>query len=107
MPEFHIFTTDLQMLEATEEQFYARSQQEAAKRLAVISENASLLKVPYDCIQVTNDHPWEAILQVAQTRGCDLIAMASHGRSGIKGVLLGSETQKVLVHATIPVLVYR
>jgi nucleotide-binding universal stress UspA family protein len=107
IPEFKVFTIDPELLEETEEEHYAKSQQEAAKRLAVISDNARLLGVKYDCLQVINDHPWEAILQVARDRGCDLITMASHGRSGIKGLLLGSETQKVLVHTSIPVLVYR
>jgi nucleotide-binding universal stress UspA family protein len=58
-------------------------------------------------VNVVSDNPYEAILQTAKERNCDLIIMASHGRRGIKGVLLGSETQKVLVHTNIPVLVYR
>ena len=52
-------------------------------------------------------HPWEAILDHAKTQQCDLIAMASHGRSGLSALLLGSETQKVLTHTTIPVLVIK
>jgi nucleotide-binding universal stress UspA family protein len=44
---------------------------------------------------------------VAEQKGCDLIMMASHGRSGVKAILIGSETQKVLTHSKIPVLVYR
>jgi nucleotide-binding universal stress UspA family protein len=48
-----------------------------------------------------------AIQKVAEKRGCDLIMMASHGRRGLKGLLLGSETQKVLTHSLIPVLVHR
>ena len=51
--------------------------------------------------------PWRAILDTAKKRKCDLIMMASHGRSGLKGLLLGSETNKVLTHAGIPVLVCR
>jgi nucleotide-binding universal stress UspA family protein len=54
-----------------------------------------------------NDLPYEAIIKVAEERACDLIFMASHGRRGLVGLLLGSETQKVLTHSTIPVLVYR
>jgi nucleotide-binding universal stress UspA family protein len=52
-------------------------------------------------------HAWEAILDHAKTQGCDLIAMASHGRSGLSALLLGSETQKVLTHSGIPVLVIK
>jgi nucleotide-binding universal stress UspA family protein len=52
-------------------------------------------------------HPWEAILDHAKTQGVDLIVMASHGRRGLSALLLGSETQKVLTHSTVPVLVVR
>ena len=51
--------------------------------------------------------PYEGIIKAATSRGCDLIVMASHGRRGIKSLILGSETQKVLTHSKIPVLVYR
>lgn len=52
-------------------------------------------------------HPYEAIIQAANKARCDLIVMASHGRRGIQGIVLGSETNKVLTHSTLPVLVYR
>ena len=55
----------------------------------------------------TSDVPYEAIIDAAEKSGCDLIFMASHGRRGISGLLLGSETNKVLTHSKIPVLVYR
>jgi nucleotide-binding universal stress UspA family protein len=54
-----------------------------------------------------SDIPHQAIIEAANEAGCDLIFMASHGRRGISGLLLGSETQKVLTHSKIPVLVYR
>lgn len=52
-------------------------------------------------------HPYEAILQAAKKARCDVIVMASHGRRGIQGVVLGSETNKVLTHSKLPVLVVR
>ena len=52
-------------------------------------------------------HPWEAIIELAQQKACDLIVMASHGRRGVTALLLGSETQKVLTHSKVPVLVVR
>jgi nucleotide-binding universal stress UspA family protein len=52
-------------------------------------------------------HPWQSILDTAKQEGCDLIVMASHGRRGVSALLLGSETQKVLTHSTLPVLVVR
>jgi nucleotide-binding universal stress UspA family protein len=58
-------------------------------------------------VSKVHDHPWEAIIDVAKSRKCDLIVMASHGRRGIAGLLIGSETQKVLTHSKTPVLVCR
>jgi nucleotide-binding universal stress UspA family protein len=58
-------------------------------------------------MQVEHAQPHEAIIEAAVTRGCDLIAMASHGRRGISALVLGSETMKVLTHSKLPVLVYR
>lgn len=60
-----------------------------------------------ECAQVslTSDTPYEAIIKQASKSGCDLIMMASHGRKGLQSILLGSETQKVLTHSRIPVLV--
>jgi nucleotide-binding universal stress UspA family protein len=59
------------------------------------------------CEHVEHEHPFQAIIDGAKTKGCDLIVMASHGRRGISAIVLGSETVKVLTHSTIPVLVYR
>jgi nucleotide-binding universal stress UspA family protein len=59
----------------------------------------------YDTIQVENDQPYQAIIAAATDKGCDLIVMSSHGRSGLSGVLLGSVTNKVLTHTKTPVLV--
>jgi nucleotide-binding universal stress UspA family protein len=56
---------------------------------------------------VEAQHPWEAIIEHARDKQCDLIVMASHGRRGVAALLLGSETQKVLTHSTLPVLVVR
>ena len=53
------------------------------------------------------EQPWQGILKTARGKRCDLIVMASHGRRGIAGLLLGSETTKVLTHSKIPVLVCR
>lgn len=55
----------------------------------------------------TDSSPYLAIINIAKERQCDLIFMASHGRRGLDALLLGSETQKVLTHSTVPVLVFR
>jgi len=56
---------------------------------------------------ISNRQPWEGIIDTAARNKCDLIVMASHGRRGLAGLLLGSETQKVLTHSKTPVLVCR
>ena len=53
------------------------------------------------------DAPWEGIIRCARRKSCDLVVMASHGRRGLRGLVLGSETAKVLTHSKIPVLVCR
>jgi nucleotide-binding universal stress UspA family protein len=68
---------------------------------------AMRIGVKYDTLAVNAAEPWRGILHAAHQRKCDLIVMASHGRRGIASALLGSETQKVLTHCRIPVLVYR
>jgi nucleotide-binding universal stress UspA family protein len=79
----------------------------ARDSLEPVEELAQNAQVPCDTEVVEADDIYEAIIESARTHGCDLIAMASHGRRGIKGVLVGSQTQKVLVHSALPVLVFR
>ena len=107
MPEFHVFTYRTEMLEDTPPQFAADCRDHADRYLAVIDRAASKAGVACDTVSVTSDHPFEAIIKTAGEKGCDLIIMSSHGRRGVRGVLLGSETHKVLTHSKIPVLVYR
>lgn len=72
-----------------------------AKALAA----AGAFKLECEGVARTGSRPYELILEVADEKGCDLIYMASHGRRGLKALMLGSQTQKVLAHATLPVLV--
>lgn len=58
-------------------------------------------------VVVASDLPYQQIIAVAKKRKCDLVVMASHGRRGLTGLLLGSETVKVLTHSKVPVLVVR
>lgn len=104
-PDFHIFTYRTEMLEDTREQYAKDCQAHAAQYLGVIERIAKEAGVPCDLVNVTNDHPYEAIINAAEEHGCDLIVMASHGRRGVRGFLVGSETQKVLTHTQTPVLV--
>jgi nucleotide-binding universal stress UspA family protein len=75
--------------------------------LAMLLKAATEEGVRCTTVIEVSDHPYEAIIRTAEKKGCDLILMASHGRRGVQGLLLGSETQKVLTHSRIPVLVYR
>jgi len=79
----------------------------ADKYLDQIKKLASVGGVACSSLFASNDSPYQAIIQAAKERKCDLIFMASHGRSGIAGLLIGSETNKVLTHCKLPVLVYR
>ena len=79
-----------------------------AKKILEFVENlCKEAGVPCSSQSVTSDIPYKAIIEAATKNECDLIFMASHGRSGIGALLLGSETNKVLTHTKIPVLVYR
>lgn len=79
----------------------------AEKHLAVIENAAKKKGVRCKCFYVCSDSPHEAIIKAATDKGCDLIFMASHGKKGIGGMLLGSQAIKVLMNCKIPVLVYR
>lgn len=81
--------------------------QRTARILGEIRAAAAQSGVPFEVLSVRGLKPYEAIIEEAEKNGCDLIFMASHGVSGIEAFLLGSETQKVLTHTQIPVLVYR
>ncbi|MBI3283515.1 MAG: universal stress protein [Burkholderiales bacterium] len=107
IPEFHIFTYQAEMLEDTRQQYELASSQKAKEYLAEVAAAAQQNGVECSTHTLISDHPYQAIIKLAGEQGCDLIAMASHGRKGVQGILLGSETQKVLTHSTIPVLVYR
>jgi nucleotide-binding universal stress UspA family protein len=91
----------------TPEQFAKSAAAEAEAILAKAKDAANVAGVAADSDSTVNEVPYEAIIDAADRHGCDLIFMASHGRRGIAGLLLGSETQKVLTHSKTPVLVYR
>lgn len=102
-----VFRRKLPIGYATTEQHADMIEHEAAKALGAVEKAAKAAGVAVRLEKVVGDFPADAILDTAKRRKCDLIVMASHGRSGLKAVLLGSETQKVLAHARVPVLVHR
>ena len=84
-----------------------RSDALAKKVLAPAARLARDIGLQCETLAVNAAEPWSGILHAARKRKCDLIVMASHGRRGIAKALLGSETQRVLTHSRIPVLVVR
>jgi nucleotide-binding universal stress UspA family protein len=107
LPEFPAFTYHPEMLGDIKEEFAGDSRARATQYLRVIEEAANKARVRCDTGYTSSAHPYEAIIRAAEENGCDLILMASHGRRGVQGLLIGSETHKVLTHTKIPVLVYR
>lgn len=91
----------------TPDKFAEMAEQQAREILAAHEAAAKAEGVASAGLSSVSDIPYEAIIGAAEECGADLIFMASHGRRGISGLLLGSETQKVLTHSKIPVLVYR
>ena len=77
----------------------------AASVLNRVADAAKQAGVSCDTIQMENEQPYKAIIATAADRGCDLIVMASHGRSGLSAIVLGSVTNKVLTHTKTPGLV--
>ena len=88
-------------------QFAANVRKTAARRLSAIKHAAKAAGVKCRCKWVRSNFPYLEIINAARRNGCDLIVMGSHGRRGIAKLLLGSQTNLVLAHSTIPVMVCR
>jgi nucleotide-binding universal stress UspA family protein len=89
-------------------QEYRRYSEKAARKaLAAIEIEAQAADVPCGTQFLTAEQPWRGILRTARAKKCDAISMASHGRGGLGGLILGSETARVLAHSKVPVLVTR
>jgi nucleotide-binding universal stress UspA family protein len=91
----------------SQEEFEANARKAAERQLAFVEKTAKAAGVPYEGYYVASIAPWEAIVDAAKKKKCDLIFMASHGRTGLGALVLGSQASKVLTHTKIPVLVYR
>jgi len=89
------------------QEFFDAQERIAIARVNAVGEACSAAGISCEVHTVEALHAWEAIVEYAQSKGCDLIVMASHGRRGVSSLLLGSETQRVLTHTKVPVLVVR
>ena len=87
--------------------YEARMSKAAQERLEKLEAAAKAAGVAVTTMVVKSFSPYEAIIEAAKKADADVIFMASHGRKGLNALLLGSETQKVLTHSAVPVMVYR
>jgi nucleotide-binding universal stress UspA family protein len=88
------------------EEYEKGAAESAARILDAVATAAKAQGVAYEGVHASG-FAAEAIVETANARGCDLIAMASHGRSGLSKVLLGSQAARVLTLSAVPVLIYR
>jgi nucleotide-binding universal stress UspA family protein len=104
---FHLLSVAPSQLEYTPFEYKKHAEAHAEQVLDAVSVSAKSAGVVCETLHVEHEHIYQAIIDAAEARRCDLIVMASHGRRGVSAVVLGSETVKVLTHSKIPVLVYR
>ena len=87
------------------QEFFDAQERSAAKHVRAVIAACDAAGVVCHAETIEGVQPWEAIIEYAEKKGCDLIVMGSHGRSGLASLFLGSETQDVLKHSKLPVLV--
>jgi nucleotide-binding universal stress UspA family protein len=107
MPKRGRFEAAAESAEGAERDASGEAALEDEAFLLYARKTANAAGVDFDAASAIGDDPFREIIKAAEQRGCDLILMGSHGRRGLAAMLLGSETQKVLTHSRIPVLVYR
>jgi nucleotide-binding universal stress UspA family protein len=91
----------------SEKEYAKRMKKYADEALVKVEAEAKKAGVEFEGTSDIAESPWKGIIDAAKKEECDLIVMASHGRKGLEGLLLGSETLKVLTHSKTPVLVCR
>jgi nucleotide-binding universal stress UspA family protein len=102
-----IYRDNLPVGYATPEDHQRIIERTTARYLGFVKNAAAKAGVPFEAAHVTSDYADEAILKIAQKKKCDLIVMATHGQGGLRGMFIGSVTQKVLNQSKVPVLVVR
>jgi len=90
-----------------EEQRDKQARDEAASFLAVVQKATDAVGVSCDTLVVKGHHPYDAIVDTANARGCDLIVMTARHRKGLAALIMGSEASRVLHRSSIPVLTFR
>lgn len=102
---FHVFAADPTIVTPTRDEFERNAAATDRRIFDAIESQAREAGVSCTCVARTGAHVWQEIIKAAEDSGCDAICMASHGRSGLAAVVVGSETNKVLTHTRIPVVV--
>lgn len=106
-PPFHALSLAPSQAEYSVAGYREHAAEVAQRILGEVRARADAVGLSCDTVHVEHEHPWQAIIDTARARNCDLITMSSHGRRGLTAIVLGSETLRVLTHSIIPVLVYR
>ena len=104
---YRVASMDAVLVSVGEDEYEEESRRVSDLALEQVKIAADAAGVSCDAIREVHDQPYRAIIDVAHAKECDLIVMASHGRRGVSALVLGSETQKVLTHSKLPVLVVR
>ena len=89
------------------EDYEKKAAENASRILSAVELTAKDLDLVCKTVHVPDQHPADGIIATAESTGCDLLVMASHGRRGFKKLLLGSVANEVLTHSSVPVLIYR
>jgi nucleotide-binding universal stress UspA family protein len=106
-PPFHYFAVDAIQVNSSTDDYLQHVNEKAERNLNVLKDAAGAAGVPCELMHRVGEHPYEEIVKTAQEQNCDVIFQASHGRHGVGALVIGSETNKVLTHSKIPVLVFR
>ena len=108
VPDYHLMIAYEGAFDpVTEEKIEEEARQRAASFLDFVKKTATASGVPCDTVVATSDHPYDAIVNIANERGCDLIVMTLRYRKGLVKLIMGNEATRVLHRASIPVLVFR
>jgi nucleotide-binding universal stress UspA family protein len=97
---YHYVAYEASQIDDTEEQHVKDMKMLADRNLSVLKEAAEKAEVECSLVHCSSEHPYEEIVNTAQERGCDVIFQASHGRRGVRALIMGGETHKVLTHTS-------
>jgi nucleotide-binding universal stress UspA family protein len=108
MPDYRMLMGSADMLpESFDEEMGNHDREQAARFLAFVQRACDTAGVPCETVIATGKRPYDAIVDTANERGCDLIVMTARHRRGLAALIMGSETSRVLHRTSIPVLMFR